>query len=327
MEAILLRNNYCKKFFTVLVCAALSAFFCFSLTGCSTDEGSAPQLKSATLDTPTIQESGVLKVGVNTSQSPMAGMGNSKIIGIDVDAAAALADSLGLKLKIVDTGSNPSKALSNGEVDIVFGVDGSDTPSGAKLTSEYVPTTEVIFKLKGSNTQELSSNSTPKIAAQASSKSAWSVTNTFGSDALVSTSDLASAFQSMKSGDAEFVAADAVIGMYAANKAELDVEIVAMTDSASGYCVAVSDKNSALYTAVSSAMTELVNNGTIATIEKKWLGSLLDLSGVQKVEKKSSSSADSGSGNSSADSHSSATATESSGSAAVATDANSVIRS
>ncbi|MDO4841373.1 MAG: transporter substrate-binding domain-containing protein [Phoenicibacter congonensis] len=298
-----------------VLCACAIAL---AMTGCSKNSGSAPELKSSTVTSPTIGENGTLRVGVNTSLSPLAGMGNSKIIGIDVDLAAAVADSLGLKLQIVDTGSSPAKAIANGTVDVAFGVENGESSSGLKLTSEYIPTATAIFKLKSSNASAPTVGSTTKIAAQASSKSAWSVTNTFSSDSLVSSSDIASAFQSLKSGEADYVAADAVFGTYAASKAEIDVEIVAIIGSASGYSAAVAESNTELYSAVSAALTELTNNGTVAVIQKKWLGNEITLDDATKLSGSSSSNS------SSSSSSSSSTKSESSGSKSVATDANSV---
>lgn len=317
LEAILLEKRSFSRVVMTVVSVLCACAIALAMTGCSKNSGSAPELKSATVTSPTIGENGTLRVGVNTSLSPLAGMGNSKIIGIDVDIAAALADSLGLKLQIVDTGSSPAKAIANGTVDIAFGVDSSESASGIKLTSEYIPTATAIFKLKSSTAGAPTAGSTQKIAAQASSKSAWSVTNTFNSDSLISSTDIASAFQSLKNGEADYVAADAVFGTYAASKAEIEVEIVAIIGSASGYSAAVAESNTELYSTVSAALTQLQNNGTVAVIQKKWLGSEITLDNATKLSGSSSSS-------SSSISSSNSTTSESSGSKSVATDANSV---
>ena len=294
------------------ICLALS------LSGCTlVTTSEAPALAEAKLTTPTISENGVLKVGVNTSQSPLAGMGTSKIIGIDVDIAGALADELGLTLKIVDTGSTPSKSISNGDVDIAFGVDKGDAPSGVKLTDAYIPTAVVYFKKAGSTPTSLETG-TPKIGAQGSSKSAWTVTNAFGTDALSSSTDLAGSFTSLASGNVEYVAADAVIGLYAANKTKVDVEIAGLATDASGYCVAMSEKNTSLIADITTALNKLIEDGTIATIQKKWLGGTVDLTGAKKIDRKAAAG-------SSTSSSSGSTSTESlSASGTTATDANSV---
>ena len=260
------------------------------LSGCAAD-GAAPKLKDAELNTPVISESGVLKVGVNTSLSPMAGMGNNKIIGIDVDVAGALADSLGLKLQIVDTGSTPSKSIESGDVDIALGVDSSETPKGTKLTDEYITGGVCLFALSSSSKSAPTTDSNPKIVAQTSSKSAWAVTNLFGKDSLQSTTDLTSAFQTLTSGGADYLAADAVVGQYAANRNNAEVKIVGMLENTTGYCCAVKETNTDLHAAITNALNNLVKTGIIDTIEKKWLGSTISLNGVSKIEKAGTSEA------------------------------------
>ena len=253
------------------------------LSGCTS--ASAPVLKSATINTPTIKESGILKVGVNTSLSPLAGMGNNKIIGIDVDIAGSIADELGLKLQIVDTGSTPGKSIQNGEVDIALGVDKSDVPSGTKLSEEYLQTGTCLFALSSKAGSIPSVDSSPKIAAQTSSKSAWAVTNIYGRDSLTSSADMSAVFQSLTSGTVDYVAADAIIGKYANNRNNSNAQIIALLESASGYCCAVSETNTDLNTTISQTIKTLKDKGIIDTIVKKWLGDKIDLSNIMKVEK------------------------------------------
>lgn len=265
------------------ITCGIAAVMAFSLAGCAST-GYTPSLKNAEVTPPTIKEAGTLRVGVNTSKSPLAGMGNSKIIGIDVDIAAAIADYLGLKVQIIDVGSDAESAISDDKVDIVMGIDNSDTSSDMWLSSEYLQTGVALFALESSSAQVPTESSNPKIAAQVSSKSAWAVTNEFGESALVSASDLSSALGDLSSGSAKYLASDAVIGMYAANRQGVDVEIVALMDNASGYCIGVAKTNSALQNSITSTLSTLQSNGVIEVIENKWLGSALNLSSTPKTD-------------------------------------------
>ena len=85
-----------KRSFVAVAFAALLAVGLFGLAGCTGSGTYQPELKSAEVAPPVIGEEGTLRVGVNTENPPLAGMGSGKIIGIDVDIAAALADELGL---------------------------------------------------------------------------------------------------------------------------------------------------------------------------------------------------------------------------------------
>ena len=141
---------------------------------------------------------------------------SADIIGIDVDVARYLADQMGLKVEIVDVGNDPAAALDGGKVDVVLGVDASEDDGTYWKSEPYLVTGVALF---GTSTESSvpTLDSKPKIAAQASSKSSWRVTNLFGDDSLVAQGDLKSAFDAMNSGSARYVASDAVIGTYVAH--------------------------------------------------------------------------------------------------------------
>ncbi len=269
------------------VCAAaLAAALAFALGGCSSQEEYFPPLGDPQITPPAIGQEGVLRVGVNTEKSPLAGRGSEKIIGIDVDIAAALADQLGLKVQIEDIGTDAGKALEEGTVDVVMGQETAEEDDAIWHSPQYLPTGVVLFAKEGSNAAVPTGAVTPKIAAQISSKSAWAVTNAFGEDALVSTNDLATAFSDLSKGDVDFVASDAVIGMYAANLQDVPVEIACLLDTASGYCVGVKKDDTELQKAIQGALEAITGNGVVGVIEDKWLGGAISLEGVQKVEAK-----------------------------------------
>ncbi|MEG0147452.1 MAG: transporter substrate-binding domain-containing protein, partial [Raoultibacter sp.] len=127
-------------------------------------------------------------------------------------------------------------------------------------------------------------DASPLIAAQTSSMSAWEVNNQFGEASLVSSADLKAAFASVETGAAAYVAADAVIGSYVAHSNAIDMHIVALMKQVSGYSIGVTKTNTALSTAIGTALATLSSNGTIAVIESKWLGSSLDLTAIALTE-------------------------------------------
>ena len=138
-----------KRFRKAILCVAIGCVMAFAvaLTGCSSDSTYEPESKTPQVQSPTIKENGVLRVGVNTGRAPLAGMSGNKIVGIDVDVAAAIADSLGLKLSIVDTGSDPEGALKDGSVDIVLGIDKSSSDGSFWKSDSYLPTGIALFAM------------------------------------------------------------------------------------------------------------------------------------------------------------------------------------
>lgn len=275
-----------------IAAVAVSVVLSVSLFGCSSSEEYAPELASPSVSSPTIGEDGVLRVGVNSDRSPLAGMGSERIIGIDVDIAASMADELGLKLDVIDVGTDAEKALADGDVDLVLDIDSSETHSGFWTSDDYIPTGVALFAMDSNSSTVPETASDKSIAAQVSSKSAWAVTNAFGTDALSSTTDLATAFTDLSNGSIDFVAADVIIGMYAANRQGVDVKIVALLGAPTGYCAGVAQENTELQSIVKDALARLRSNGTIDVIEKKWLGSAIDLSDIEVIENKTQSGDD-----------------------------------
>ena len=266
-----------------LVCAIV-ACACLVLAGCQ-PQSYTPQAKEPTVSASALGQPGTLRVGVNSASAPLAGQtaSSARIVGIDVDVAAYLADQLGCKVEIVDVGTEPEKALKNKTVDIVLGVDASDTDTNFWKSETYLDTSVALFGTANESAIP-TTDSKPKIAAQASSKSSWRVTNLFGEDSLVVQGDLKSAFDALSSGSARYVAADAVIGTYVAFSNGDNDKIVALLQDPTGYCAAVDASNTELQGAISSAMNKLVSGGMMSIIEEKWLGTTLNLNSITVVK-------------------------------------------
>ncbi|MBR3182604.1 MAG: transporter substrate-binding domain-containing protein [Eggerthellaceae bacterium] len=283
----------------VLVCAIV-ACLSVALVGCQ-GQDYKPEGKSQTVSSTALSTEGTLRVGVNASSAPLAGQtsSSSRIVGIDVDVAAYIADQLGCKVEIVDVGNDPASALADGRVDIVLGVDASSEDAGYWKSASYLQSGVALFGT-ASESAVPTTDSNPKIAAQASSKSSWRVTNLFGDDALVVQSDLKSAFDALAKGSARYVAADAVIGTYVSHTNAYDAKIIALLQDPSGYCVAVAEKNTELQGAVASAVDKLVQGGVIEIIESKWLGAPIDLDNTTIVKAASADQASASSASASA---------------------------
>ena len=274
--------KHLKRFAACCAAAVCCAAMLLLAPGCQQQQESyTPPEATPAVSKPVIAQEGVLRVGVNASNAPLAGQPSSstKIVGIDVDMAAALADQLGLKLEVVDVSTDAAGALTSGKVDVVMGVNKSDSPS-FWTSDTYLPTAVALFAQSSNSTVPANAEST-KIAAQVSSNSAWAVTNEFDNSTITTTEDLKSAFSALESGKVQYVAADAVVGSYVSNNAGMDVHMVALMQQASGYCVGVLDGNTQLKQAVSNALSAMNSNGVSSVIQKKWLGTTMDLSGIK----------------------------------------------
>lgn len=273
------------KRWKALALTCIAALCCSAvLAGCSS-QAYTPTPKNQTISNSALSSAGTLRVGVNASAAPLAGQtsSSSEIVGIDVDVAAAIADELGLKLEVVDVGSDPEGALSSKRADIVLGIDSSTTDSSYWRSSAYLQSGVALFATS-SNATVPKVDGNPSIAAQTSSKSSWRVTNLFGDKSLNAQADLKSAFTALSNKNVEYVASDAVIGTYVAHTNGVDAKIIALLQDASGYCAGVSTNNTELQTAVSDALNKIVKGGEMSIIEAKWLGTSLDLSKTTVVK-------------------------------------------
>jgi polar amino acid transport system substrate-binding protein len=277
------------------VLAILACAFCLALglAGCSgQSEEYTPALKDATVSSPAIGEDGTLRVGVAGGESaPFTLTSNDEVVGLDVDMAAAIADQMGLKLQIVNVESDGETALANGEVDILMS-QVSDGTSSLWLSEPYIPTAIALFA--GADASEVPSReSAPLIAAQGSSTSAWAVSTAYGDSSLVSSGDLMSAFSSVEEGQAQYVAADAVIGTYAALYQNVDMKPIALFEQPGGYCIGVSPENVDLQQAITDALSAVTSGGISNVISAKWLGTTLDLASLPVIESASTQPSDS----------------------------------
>ncbi|MDO4501578.1 MAG: transporter substrate-binding domain-containing protein [Coriobacteriia bacterium] len=262
--------------------AMASLFALFALAGCSAEEEYVPSSKDPVVTTPVIGQEGVLRVGVNTGNPPLAGQ-TSEIVGIDVDVASALADEMGLKVEVVDVAASPVEALTKGTVDVVLGVASTTSDKSMWKSATYLPTAVALFATSPDAGMPTKGDG-KKIASQASSMSAYSATEAFGKSAVRSSADLQSAFNELSAGTVDYVAADAIIGHYAANTSGLDVTVVGLIGKPSGYKAGVLASNKELCSQVKKNLKALSDGGVISAIEKKWLGSSLNLSQVQTVK-------------------------------------------
>ncbi len=272
-----------------LIACLLAACLMLVLSGCqSTDY--VPQSKPSSLSSSALTSPGTLKVGVNGSSAPLAGKNasSSKIVGIDVDIASYLADSLGLKLEIVDVATEFVDALDNKKVDMVLGVDSSDEQAKYWRSAPYIKTGVSLFAKSG-ETSVPTLDSNPKIAAQSSSKSSWRVTNLFGDNSLVAQNDLKSTFEALNNGSARYAAADAIVGTYVSFSNGYQDKIIALLQDSSGYCAAINESNKDLQSAIDSALRQVISGGIMDIIQRKWLGETMNIDNVAVVKGASSS--------------------------------------
>ncbi len=275
--------------FVAAVCA-MCCVAAFVLCGCQQLPSRPAAQSSSTVDAGATISSGTLTVGVNASKSPYGGTNSSgEVVGLDVDMAAALADALGLKVKVVDVADEGAKKLEAKEIDVALGMaktSGSDTLGMAKTSGSdtlayskaYLNDGSALFMPKDKAKSDVASVdftnlNGQKVLVQSSSAAATEVQEALG---LASTSAVATVkdgFDALKAGTSDYFIADAAAGDYYARDYENVVNVGFLSSvSVRPVYAATLSANSALTSAVAKAVDTAVSNGTARLFIDKWLG-------------------------------------------------------
>lgn len=266
---------------SVLLVSLMLALGVGLLSGCSFNKSYTPEPSEQKVDNSLLHTPGTLRVGVDASNAPYAAESQGAIVGIDVDVAAALADELGLKLELVDIGSSADQAFTADNVDIVMGV-GSDSQN-CWVSKPYLSSSIVLFAGEdGTSVPAVADVFT--VAAQASSMSAFEVGARLGEDHLDATADIQAAFEHLSNGNAKFVATDSTIGAYVAHTSGIDIYPVALLADETNYCIGAPTTATGLQDAVANALKQISDGGVLAVIDKKWLGTQMNISTLTVIE-------------------------------------------
>lgn len=277
------RIRYARLLVILVACCAMVVGLCACQSNSSSSASSVKMTPK--VSTPAIGTSGVLRVGVDTSDnSPYAAVSSGQTVGIDVDAAAAIADNLGLKLELVEVDSaDAATALNDGTIDVMMGMSSSTTSSDVSTTmTSYLDSGTVLFSSK-QGASIPSTGSTDKIACMQSSKSAWAVENSFGADKVTTSTSVKEAFKMLKDGEVSYVACDGVTGAYLASAFDVEAYPIALLGSADRKYIGVASSNTTLLDAVNQAVSDVKDNGILELVQKKWFGSVLDVDSLTPV--------------------------------------------
>jgi polar amino acid transport system substrate-binding protein len=273
-----------SRIFTALAVACTFAMV-LCMTGCDGLPQLAPSQSSNDLPAQTVDDSdlitpGTLTIGLDYSNAPFAGESEGRVVGIDADVGAALAQELGLKAEFVDvgTGGGPN-AVATKQCDVFLSFDRADsTDSIAAYAGTYMYDAASLFTISSNSSSNASYTDAngKKIAAQKSRSTAELVRGIYGDSSLVEEDTLVKAFSDLEDGSVQYVAAGGVVGSYIATSYE-DIEYYCPLESAHEIGAGVSSDNTTLRSKVSSALSTLSQNGTIDVIISRWIGQPLNL--------------------------------------------------
>lgn len=269
----------------LLVCLTLAML---SLSGCAKlfgPVGSQELPLRPTISSPAIRTDGVLRIGVDSTNAPFSGLINigeidQTVIGIDVDVAASIADTLGLKLEIVDiAGLSIDTLLADGTVDAVMSIDPDTIGFSGLQVGPYIVSGPALFTIVKSTTVpnlDLASLAGTQIAASvgadsAGTASSHSLEEIIGPGTTYPEPSLTEAFEALVQNEVAYAAADAINGSYMALEYQ-DVACVKIFGAPIGVYMGVAADNFQLADALTDALRTIRDNGILKIVYTKWLG-------------------------------------------------------
>lgn len=257
------------------------------LVGCSKP---TPVKREPKVTPPAIKTAGELAVGVDMATPPFAGSDQGRKAGLDVDVASALAEQLGLSVRLVNVKpSDAATALANGKVDAVMSVP-LETVSitWMSLAGTYAYDGPAFFISTGSTASVEPSLTVEKltvqpIGVQRESAAYWFLLSELDPSMVKPYDTLRDALDALVAGEVPVVAGDAFVGAYIARDMP-GVHFAGQIQPATALSVAVGAVNTPLGDAVRSALDDLAADGVLDTLRRKWVGDLPQLSGPASSE-------------------------------------------
>ncbi|MBQ8387815.1 MAG: transporter substrate-binding domain-containing protein [Clostridia bacterium] len=223
------------------------------------------------------EEKPILKMGTNAYFKPYEYYDGEKIVGIDAEIAAAIADYLGYKLEIVDMEFDSIiTAVKGGEVD--FGMAGMTiTPDRlleVDFSSSYATGVQSIIVPAGSPIKTaddlFAEGATYKVGVQLGTTGDIYATEDLGADRVTAYPNANNAVIALKNKDIDCV----IIDNEPAKALVKDNEGLQILDTAyanESYAICVKKGNTELLDKINEAIVALTKDGTIKTIVGKYI--------------------------------------------------------
>jgi len=218
-----------------------------------------------------------LTMGTNASFPPYEYYENEQIVGIDAEIAAAIAEKLGMELKIEDMEFKAIiPAVTTGKVDI--GMAGmtvtEERLQSVNFSETYATGIQAIIVKEGSEIKSVddlyAEGATWKVGVQDATTGDIYCTDDFGEDRVSKFPVGADAVEALKTGKVDCVIIDnqPAKAYVAANEG---LVILDTQYAVEDYAIAVALENKELLDKINAALKELIDDGTVKTIVDKYI--------------------------------------------------------
>ena len=239
-------------------------------TQATEDTGSDTQQSETAENT----EGGVLRMGTNATFPPYEYVDeNNEVAGIDADIAAAIADKLGMELEITDMAFDSLiPALQSDTIDIVLAgmtVD-PERAESVNFTDSYATGVQVIIVPEDSDIASPDDLEGKNIGVQTGTTGDLQCTDAYGQEFVKQFDNGPLAVAALLNGQVDCVVIDnePAKNYVAANEG---LKILDTAFANEDYAAALAKEDTELYEQVNTAIQELKEDGTIASIIEKYI--------------------------------------------------------
>ena len=252
-----------KKLLSVLLACVLV----LGLAACGNDK------QQSAGDNNQQEEQPVLRMATNAEFPPYEYHEGDKIVGIDAEVAAAIADKLGMKLEIEDMAFDATlMALSTGQTDMVMAgmTVTEERKENANFSTPYAEGHQVVIGKEDSEIATLDDLQGKKIGVQTNTTGDIYSTDDFGDEAVERYNKGADAVMALSQGliDAVIIDLEPAKVFVATNDGLKLLETEYATEE---YAIALNKENTELFEKVDGALQELIADGTVQEIVDRYI--------------------------------------------------------
>lgn len=243
-------------------------------TTATSGETTAEATEATTTAGETEATGGVLTMATNAEFEPWEFWQGDKIVGIDAEVAQAIADKLGMTLKIEDMAFDaiiPSIATGKADIGMAAITVNDERKVSVDFTNTYAESALVIL-VKSDNEEITSSEDLPgkKIGVQLGTTGDTTATEIAGEESMERYTSYFEAVQSLKQGKIDAIVIDIAPAKVFLGQNE-DIKQVGEPMSQEEYAIAVGKGNEELVEKLNQAIAELKEDGTFDEIVNKYI--------------------------------------------------------
>lgn len=269
-----------KKVLSLILCAVM-LLSVLSLAACSNNgdnNGDKPSdgtdaATDASTKAPEANEPGVLIMATNAEFPPYEYYENDVIVGIDAEIAAAIAEKLGMELKIEDMKFDsiiPAIVSGGADVGLAGMTVNEDRLADVDFSSSYATGVQVVIVKEGSEIKTIDDLTGKKIGVQLSTTGDIYASDDYGEENVVKYNKGADAVMALKGGDIDAVIIDnePAKAFVAANEG---LTILETEYAVEEYAIAIKKGNTELRDKINKALEELTAEGKMDEIIGKYI--------------------------------------------------------